>query len=180
MAKFLLDRIDVLIIDEIGKNVSGPGMDPNVTGRTLSGLNEGFHAPPIQKIFVRDLTRETHGNGSGIGMVDVTTKKVIEQIDFTLTYINTITCTLLNAAKIPLVLNNDREALGVAVKTCNRIAYDQAKIVWIKNTLQLEHIYVSTPYLDYVRSRSDMALEDDTREIQFDQDGNLLSPYHSL
>jgi len=176
MPKFLLDSIDVLIVDEIGKNVSGPGMDPNITGRTLSGL-PGFHAPPIQKIFVRDLTRETHGNGSGIGLADVTTKKVIEQIDFVQVYINTITCTLLNAAKVPLVLNNDREALGVATKTCNRIAYEQAKIVWIKNTLQLEYMYISTPYLDALKERDDIEILGDIHEIKFDQESNLLSPY---
>lgn len=177
MAKLLVDRIDVLVVDEIGKDISGAGMDPNITGRTLSGLNEGLDAPPIQKIVVRDLTEKTHGNATGLGAADVITKRCLEKIDFAYTYANTITSTLLTAAKIPIVLQNDMEALAVAAKTCNRITMDKIKIVWIKNTLDLEHIYVSEPYLEDLRHREDLKIAGEAEPIQFDQDGNLLSPF---
>lgn len=178
MPKLLFDDIDVLVIDEFGKDVSGAGMDPNVTGRTNMGNNiKGFDAPPIQKIVVRDLTDKSHGNATGIGMADIITARFFNKIDLASTYINTITSTTLADGKIPLVIRNDREALAVALKTCTRISYDKAKIVWIKNTLKLEHIYVSETYIDYVRSRDDLELTNDIREIWFDHEGNLANPF---
>ncbi|HEY4388734.1 MAG TPA: lactate racemase domain-containing protein [Ktedonobacteraceae bacterium] len=177
MAKLLLDTIDVLVIDEFGKDISGAGMDPNVTGRTNMENVEGFDAPPIQKILVRDLTSPSHGNACGIGMADIITKRFYQKIDLTSTYINTITSTTLADGKIPLVFRNDLESLAIAVKSCVRIEYEKARIVWIKNTLHLEHIYVSEPYLDYVRSRDDMALLEDVKEIRFDAEGNLTTQF---
>lgn len=158
IAKILLDEIDVLIIDEIGKNISGEGMDPNVTGRPGSYLNEGFEAPDIQKIVVFDITKESHGNGAGIGMSDISTVKCVEKIDLGPMYTNSITATILGPAKLPIILNNEREAVIVAVKTCNNVNYKNPKIVRIKNTLELEEIQVSRAYVDDIVNNENLQL----------------------
>lgn len=174
IARIQLDEIDVLVVDEIGKNISGEGMDPNVTGRPGSMLQAGFHAPTIQKIVVLDLTEVSHGNGAGIGMSDISTTKCVNKIDLGMMYTNSITATILAPAKIPVVMNNDREAIVLAVKTCNRIEPEQAKIVRIKNTLELGEIEVSEPYLDMIKDRNDLSVISDTYDWVFDENGNLL------
>src|SRR5208283_4033278 len=113
---------DVLIIDEIGKDVAGSGMDPNVTGIPGSGLTDGFVAPPIQKIVVLGLTEKTHGNGTGIGLADLSTIRCMNQIDWGVTYTNCITATVPGIAKMPMVLNTDHDAVVVALKTCARVS----------------------------------------------------------
>jgi len=177
MPKLLLNGIDVLVIEEIGKNISGSGMAPNIVGRTGPGFTEVFRAPPIQKIVVRDLTDKTHGNASGIGIADIVTAKLFNKIDFGYTYANCITSTALLGAKIPVVLRSDKEALAVAVKTCNRITPDTAKIVWIKNTLELEHIYISETYADYIKERNDITVTGSAIPIEYDSDGNLQTRF---
>lgn len=175
MPRFLLDKIDVLMIDEIGKDISGSGMDPNIVGRTGSGLTEGFQAPPIQKIFVRDLTEKTHGNASGIGIADIITVSLFNKIDFGYTYANCITSTALAGAKIPVVIRSDQEALAVAIKTCNRVTLESVKMAWIKNTLEMEHIYVSETYRDSIEGRGDIVINGDPIPLEFDPEGNLKS-----
>lgn len=172
MPKLLLPEIDLLIVDEIGKNISGEGMDPNVTGRPGSGLS-GFEAPPIQKIIVREITKESHGNGVGIGMADISTLKCISQIDFNMMYTNAITATILGPAKLPLIMNNDREAVLIALKTCNRISAETAKIVRIKNTAELSEIKVSEAYRDYIAEHAELAVLSDPQPLEFTADGCL-------
>jgi hypothetical protein len=114
IGRLLFDDIDVLIVDEIGKNISGEGMDPNVTGRPGSGL-PGFPAPDIQKIVALDVTVESHGNGVGIGSADLSTRRCVEKIDLGAMYTNAFSANILNPAKLPMVLNNDHDALCVAL-----------------------------------------------------------------
>ncbi len=178
MPKLLMDSIDVLVVDEFGKDISGAGMDPNITGRTNSGMVEGFDAPPIQKIVVRDITPSSHGNATGIGMADIITKSFFDKIDFSSLYANTITSTVLSAGKIPIVLENDKQALAVAVKTCNRISYNQAKIVWIKNTLNLDCIYISEAYRDEIQNKENIEFLGSYETIRFDKEGRLSTPFH--
>ncbi|HZG85925.1 lactate racemase domain-containing protein [Paenibacillus sp.] len=174
VAKLLLDEIDVLIVDEIGKNISGEGMDPNVTGRPGSMLQAGFAAPAIQKIVVLDVTDISHGNGAGIGMCDISTTKCVSKIDLGVMYTNAITATILAPAKLPVMMNNDREAIVLAVKTCNRIDPAKPKIVRIKNTLEMDVIEVSETYLDSIRHRTDLTVISEPYEFPFDADGNLF------
>ncbi|MEW6661443.1 MAG: lactate racemase domain-containing protein [Bacillota bacterium] len=176
MPRLLMESIDVLIVDEIGKDISGSGMDPNITGRVASGLKEGFNAPPIQKILVLGLTERTHGSAVGIGMADVTTRKLVSNINFSYTYANSITSTVVGAAKIPMFLNTEKEALLVAVKTCNRVKPEQAKIVRIKNTLELNHILVSEPYLAELAGREDIEILGEPFPLEFDNQGDILGP----
>lgn len=174
IARIKLDEIDVLIIDEIGKNISGEGMDPNVTGRPGSYLNEGFEAPSIQKIVVLDITEESHGNGAGIGMSDISTVKCISKIDLGAMYTNSITATILGPAKLPVIMNNDKEAIMIAIKTCNRIDFENVKIVRIKNTLELDEIEVSETYYDAVKERRDMEMISEPYELKFDEKQFLI------
>jgi hypothetical protein len=147
VARLPLPSIDVLIIDEIGKDVSGSGMDTNVTGKPASGLAAGFEAPPIQKILVRGLSKNTHGNGIGIGMADVTTTRCVSRINWGETYTNCITATVGGSAKMPMALNNDREALVVALRLCADVLPATARIVRIRNTLELSTFEISESYL---------------------------------
>lgn len=175
IARLLLAEIDLLIIDEIGKNISGEGMDPNVTGRPGSGLKEGFEAPAIQKIVVLDITDVSHGNGVGLGMADITTLPCVNKIDFSAMYTNAVTATILDPAKIPVVMNNDREALALALRTCNRVTPETARIVRIKNTMNLNHILVSEAYLPEIEANESLTIKGSARSLEFDASGQLLA-----
>ncbi len=168
-------EIDLLIIDEIGKNISGEGMDPNVTGRPGSRL-PGFDAPEIQKIVVLDVTAQSHGNGVGIGCADISTRRCVESLDLGAVYTNAITATILEPAKLPMILNNDEEAICVALKTCNRITPETAKIVRIKNTLEVHNIWVSPALLSHVNDEDSLSVAGPAHPLEFDSTGRLLAP----
>jgi hypothetical protein len=174
IGRLLFPKIDLLIIDEIGKNISGEGMDPNVTGRPGSGL-PGFNAPKIQKIVVLDITSQSHGNGVGIGLADISTRSCIEKIDLGAVYTNAITATILDPAKLPIILNSDRDAVSVALKTCNRITPETARVVRIKNTLELHRIWVSPAMLDEVDNDENITIAGEESPMAFDSSGRILS-----
>ena len=174
IGRLLFPKVDLLIIDEIGKNISGEGMDPNVTGRPGSGL-PGFNAPKIQKIVVLDITSQSHGNGVGIGLADISTRSCIEKIDLGAVYTNAITATILDPAKLPIILNSDRDAVSVALKTCNRITPETARVVRIKNTLELHRIWVSPAMLDEVDNDENITIAGEESPMAFDSSGRILS-----
>ncbi|MEK3981593.1 lactate racemase domain-containing protein [Psychrobacillus sp. FSL K6-2836] len=151
MPKLLFDEIDVLIVEEIGKDISGAGMDPNITGRTTKGIIEGFTGPTIQRIVVLDLTEHTHGNAAGIGAAEFITKSVMDKIDLVSTYTNCVASSNPEGARLPIVMDTEREALIAAIKCCNRIDIENPKIVRIKNTLDLSEIYVSEALVENVK-----------------------------
>jgi hypothetical protein len=124
MPRILFDVIDVLVVDQIGKEISGDGMDPNITGRYPTPYASG--GPEVNKLVVLDLTKETNGNACGIGVGDYTTRKLFHKIDFDYTYANCITNTTPAPARLPMIMASDREALLAAVKTCN--ARDMSKV----------------------------------------------------
>ncbi|MFV0295079.1 MAG: lactate racemase domain-containing protein [Hyphomicrobiaceae bacterium] len=173
IGRLLVPEIDVLIVDEIGKNISGEGMDPNVTGRPGSRL-PGFDAPTIQKIVALGVTPQSHGNGVGIGSADISTRRCVEQIDLGAMYTNAITATILDPAKLPMIMNSDRDAICVALKTCNRITPETAKIVRIRNTLEVESISVSSALLAEVERNPRLSVLGDPAELIFDASGNLI------
>ena len=152
MPQLYFDEIDVLIIDEMGKNISGAGFDPNITGRNRRAI-QWTPKPLIKKIVVLGLTRETMGNATGIGSADVITMRIWREFDVPSTYANIITSANLDGAAIPMIMNTDREAISLAVKTVVRVKPEQCRIVRIKNTLHLSEIQVSEPLLDLVRSQ---------------------------
>ncbi len=143
MPSIMVPEIDVLIVEEIGKDISGAGMDPNIIGRTTKGKLDGFNGPKIQRIVVLGLSDATQGNACGIGLADFTTRKVADQINQVSTYANVIASANPEAGRIPISLDNEREAIIAAIKCCSRIDENNPKIVRIKNTLDLEIIEVS-------------------------------------
>ncbi|GEM79090.1 hypothetical protein [Vibrio superstes] len=169
--------IDVLIIQEIGKNISGEGMDPNVTGRPGSGVG-GFKGPKISSTVVLSLTEATHGNGVGIGMADITTRQLVQELDFGAMYTNAATAGTLATAKIPMVMGNDREAIVFALKTAPIHDIKNAKIVWIKNTLDLDNIYVSEALKPQVETLEKTECVSSEEAFSFNEEGQLL-PWES-
>jgi hypothetical protein len=142
MAALPLDRIDVLVLDEIGKEISGTGMDTNVVGRIgIAGVAEP-EAPRVRRIVVLGLTEASHGNGLGIGLADVTTRRFVQQVDHAVTNANVLTSTFLERGRMPLVAADDAEALRWAIHTCGATAHDAA-VVRVRNTLALEHLQLS-------------------------------------
>ena len=175
MAKFKFPHIDVLIIDEIGKNISGNGHDPYITGRSNS---PGFDKMmSIQKVFIRSLNEETHHNGAGISMADVTTRRCLNSIDFQTTWINVVTSTMINpGGVIPMYMENDRDALMLAIRTCvgPTFDFDKVKVVRIKDTLHMSEIEVSESYFDEIKGNPEIEIISDPCDVQFDSEGFMI------
>ena len=120
MARLPLDQIDVLVLDLIGKDISGTGMDPNVIGRAKAGSSDA--GPHIGRIIVRGLTPATKGNANGIGFADVVLRRAVAAVDERTTYLNSVTAKAVESAKLPLTVDTDRDALGIALASCVRLA----------------------------------------------------------
>ena len=179
MPRLPLDEIDLLIVDEIGKEISGTGMDTNIIGRDIVGystsLRNGNGATPhIARIFVRNLSRATNGNGIGIGLADFTTDRAVKALDLAYMYINATTSIGLHPAKIPIHFPSDREAISEAVATLACSDPDKVRLVRIANTLSLERMLVSECCSEIVKTRPGVSSRGPGRAIEFDQDGNLL------
>ena len=172
MGKFLMSSIDVLIVDEVGKNISGQGMDPTVTGRASSGL-PGFVAPPIARIIVRDVVAESHGNAAGIGVADLITLNLFNKLNLGAMYTNGITARNLEGARIPVVVNSDRQAVEMALFACFGIDPETARIVRIQNTKKLQKIWMSEPYLAEIEGDDRFAVLGDPQDMAFDDAGNF-------
>ena len=173
MPKIILNPIDVLIIDEIGKNISGSGADPNITGRFASEFKTADFQPP-RRIVIRDLAKETEGSAVGMGVADFVTKRLYDKFDLAKTYINCITSTLTIGGRLPLVMSNDYYAIKAAMKTSNILNLNDATIVRITNTLKLEEIYISENLLSKAQDNSQIEILTDPFELRFDQEGHLL------
>ena len=172
MARLPFDDIDLLIVDEIGKDVSGVGMDPNITGRNRDFLDVFEHPARVKRIFVRDLTDRTRGNAIGIGLADITTKRLVEKIDYAATYKNCITAISLEKASVPMYFETDREAIDVALGSLGLIAPVKSRIVRIKNTLQLETVAVSESYANDLDQRPDLEILEEPGPMAFDEQNN--------
>lgn len=177
LARLPFKEIDILIIDEIGKDISGEGMDTNVTGRFWLPGESDPKAPKIKKIVVLDLSEGTHGNAIGIGLADITTKKAITKINYDTTFVNCLTAGSTETGKIPVFLPNDRDAIATALRTCGPIDPRKAKVVRIKNTLELERFWISESLAEIVKSDRKLLERieflSEPREMQFDVLGTL-------
>ncbi|MHC1772993.1 MAG: lactate racemase domain-containing protein [Flexilinea sp.] len=176
-AKSLMPRIhfspiDVLIVDRIGKDISGDGMDPNITGTFCSPYASG--GIKAERVVVLDLTDASHGCGIGIGMADITTKRFFSKFDFDASYPNAITSKMVMQAKIPMVLANDREAIQIAIKTCLKGNRTSPRIVRIKDTLHIEDIWISKELIPEAQKDPDITILGEPKELCFDNSGNLL------
>lgn len=176
IAHLLFDKCDVLVVDKIGKNISGDGMDPNVSGTFGSpGRPRNGEPGPIlaQRTVVLDLTDESHGNFNGIGVADVTTKRLIDKSIVDVTYPNALTSTLVNMVKMPIFAHSDENAIKLAVRVCNMIDKQHPRIVRIANTMELSHIWVSEALVEEVKDHPHMELDGELQDWGFDENGNL-------
>lgn len=171
LGRIFFDDIDVLVVDQLGKDISGDGMDPNITGRYAVPYMQSDKK--VQHIAVLDLTEETHGNCNGLGLADVTTRRVVEKIDVDCTYPNVVTSTVLCTPKIPLFTHSDRSCIQIALKTCNYIDREHPRIVHIKDTMRLEEIEISEAMLEEARANEHIQVLSEPQDWPFDKEGNL-------
>lgn len=178
MPKLPVEDIDLLIVDEIGKNYSGTGMDTNIIGRIrILGVEEP-KSPRIKYILARNVSEESHGNALGIGLADLTTKRLFDKVDFKKMNENVITSTFLSRAAIPMVLDSDREAISAALRSNWGISPEQARIVWIPNTLHLEYLYVSESILAEIAGLDSVEVVGELEPMNFGEDGYLPNLGH--
>ena len=171
MARLPFDQIDLLIVDDIGKNISGAGMDPNVIGR--ASVQKPAGKPRVRNLFVCDLREESEGNAIGIGFADMTTRRLVDKINYAAMYMNAITSGVTEAAKVPMVFETDRKAIQVALGMIGLTPPDKARVVRIKSTLHLTEIEVSEAMLPEVKGHARLSQVTDPAPLTFDGAGNL-------
>lgn len=164
-------KVDVIVIEEMGKDISGTGMDSNVIGRSST---LGISQPFAERIVLLDLTDKSHGNANGIGLADIVTLRLFSKMDFEQTYPNAITSSETNAVKIPIVMPNDKLAIKCAIKTCTQADPDHFKLVWIRNTLSMDEFFISEALRKEAMGNEDIEMIEATEELKFDKDGNLF------
>ncbi len=170
------ERIDVLIVDFIGKDISGDGADPNVINRDVAGVlppSAEPLLPRIQRMIVRDLTPDTDGNATGIGMADVVLRRAVEKMDPVVTYMNMITAKAPQGARIPLTVDTDRQALSVALACCVKTTPETARIARIRDTKHVEELWASEPLLPELLATGRVEQLAEPRPIAFDAGGML-------
>jgi len=171
MARLPFDKLDVLIVDELGKNISGAGMDPNVIGR--ASVQKPAGKPHIRMLFVRDITPEAEGNAIGVGFAEMTTKRLVQKINYAAMHMNAITSGVAEAAKVPMAFDTDRQAIEIALGMIGLTPPEQARIVRIKNTLHLTEIDCSEALLAEVRAHKRLTPATAGAAMSFDAQGNL-------
>jgi len=171
MPRLPVDKLDLLIVDEMGKDISGAGMDTNIIGRIYIDGETEPERPKITRIVVTDLTEKAHGNAIGIGLADLTTRRLVNKIDFNATYQNAVTSTFLHRGKIPVIAEDSKTAIEWALMTCGPIDIPNARIIRIKNTLSLNELYISRSVLEEIKDRIEII--GDFTDI-LDEEGELI------
>ena len=166
------DDIDVLVIDQIGKNISGDGADPNVTGRYPTPFASG--GANVERMVFLDLTPETGGNANGLGAADVVTERLVSKMDPPATYLNALTSTTPYPVKIPMTMPTDRMAIAAALAMTAGVSPQNARLVRIQNTLKLRKMWVSEALLEEALGDERLRILEDVSSMDFDQDGSLL------
>ncbi len=179
MPRLPLDEIDLLVVDLVGKNISGTGMDPNIIGRDTFGYSSSLGRTPerrplVHRIFVRELTPESHGNASGLGLADFTTARFVRGMDLAKTYMNSLTSLTVLSPKIPMHFETDREVIARALGTLALADPRAARVVRIRDTLSLETMQISEACRPHLEGRPELTLEGDAAPLRFDAGGNLL------
>jgi hypothetical protein len=169
MPRLPFNKADILIIDEIGKDISGAGMDTNVVGRKyLDHRAADDEYPKIKKIYIRGLTEATHGNAAGIGMAEFCSKRVIEQIDLEITKINCITGGHSVGAMLPVYCQTERETFDAALSSIGLVEPPDARVMWIRDTLHLAEVECSAAYWPEAQERPDLTILTEPRDLEFD------------
>jgi len=174
MARLPFDAVDVLVIDRMGKNISGVGFDPNVVGRKFNDHQAvDGETPKVKRICLRSLTPESHGNAIGLGVAEFCRTQLLRDMDARITRVNSLTSGHLAAGMTPLDYATDREMLQAALGTVGLVEPRNARLLWIADTLDLVEVECSAAYLDAARGRSDLEIISEPREMGFDAEGNL-------
>ena len=175
MPRLPVSDIDVLFVDELGKNFSGTGMDTNVVGRfRILGVEEP-ESPDVKYLIVGDVSEASHGNALGVGLADFTTRRLFEKVDYEAMNQNVLTSTFVERAKIPMVMENDREALEAAVRCNWGVEPEDTRFIRIPNTLHLRYAYLSENLLDEALANGNVEVVEEAAELDFDENGNLAS-----
>jgi len=179
LAKQLMPRLpfedaDILTIDEIGKNISGSGMDTNVVGRKyLDHRAADDEYPKVKRIILRGLTRDTHGNATGLGLAEFCLSRLIREMNVEATRVNCLTGGHPTGAMAPLDYETDRETLDVALSTIGYVQPQDARLMWIHDTLDVAEVECSAAYWDEASQRDDLEVLTPLRDLPLDEDGNL-------
>jgi hypothetical protein len=176
MASLPFDTLDVLVIDEMGKQVSGAGMDTNVIGRMLVHGSDEFARPSIANIAILDLTDGSHGNAAGLGLADFTTQRLVEKVDFAAYYINCLTAGIggVQRGQVPMVMPNDVSAVEAAIQTCGEPRPDVVGVMHIRNTLHIGEIEISSTLLERAKEIPHLDVDPDGHEMAFDANGRIV------
>ena len=172
MGRIFLDACDVIILEKIGKNYSGGGMDPNVVGR--SRLPIGIKS---ERMGIWGLSEESHGNATGMGRADVGTMDFFKQISFNDTYPNAITDHDSSTYKIPLIMDNEKECLQACMAICLKMDPENPRIVILKNSLEIESMLISEALIPEAKTKPQLDVETEPFELEFDENGKLLTSY---
>jgi hypothetical protein len=173
MGRLPFERLDLLVIGEIGKNYSGAGIDPNVIGRLFMEGEKEFETPKIIRICVLDVSPESHGNAVGIGLADITTERLLAQIDPVPFRLNTLTACFLLRSKLPLAFPTDRAAIETGLETCWQPKLDELRMAVIPNTLELAELWVSPALAEEARGQANLQITGAAQPLPFDANGNL-------
>jgi len=172
-AKLPFDQLDILLVDEIGKDISGSGFDTKVIGRIMNIYEKECETPKITRIVFRDLSERSAGNASGIGLADYTTRRAVEKMDFEVTAVNCITASCPEKGRIPLALPTDRGAVDAAFGTIGLWTPETVKVAWISNTKDLEWLAVSSALVESAQGREDIEVSGTLFDLPFDSTDTL-------
>ena len=172
MPRIYIPKFDILIVDQVGKNFSGDGADPNISGRFGTPYASG--GPTYQRLVFLDVSKESHGNAVGIGLADFSTKRLFDKIDFDAIYPNCITSLVPMVGNVPMILKNDRTAIQAAIHCCLDIDKSKPKIVRIKNTSHIDEILISEALVEEAKKHPKMKIIREPQEPVFDAEGNLI------
>ena len=180
MAQLPFEEIDVLIVDQIGKDISGTGMDTNVTGRNYDLLGDFTTRPRVKRVFVRDLTEKSEGNAIGIGLADFTTTRLVDKIDRQKTWMNAITGISPEKGAVPIHFDTDREVLAACFETIGDTPSTAARVVHIRNTMDVQRISVSRRYADEIAANGNLKMVVEWQEMEIDPTGNIKDPFQQV
>ncbi len=174
MGRLPFEQLDLLVIGEIGKNYSGAGIDPNVVGRLLIETQPEFESPKITRICALDLSPESHGNGTGCGIADLATERLLAAIDPVPFRMNNLTACFLRRSQLPFAFPTDHACIEAGLDTCWQPRREAVRLALIPNTLEVEELWVSAPLIEESRRRPNLEVAGDLQTLPFDTAGNLL------
>lgn len=170
------EDLGVLVVDQMGKDISGSGMDTNVVGRREYGFELDPESPDVKRIFVRSLTEPSPGNATGTGMADFVHRDLVANTHLDKAVINTLTVSTLHGARVPLVMETDRAGLVASLSTVGIVGLEEVRAARVTDTMRLERLYVSKALLEEARDRNDLRVVGEPECVEFDVEGQFAAP----